>query len=226
MKWGLLGGTFDPIHIGHLRCAEEVRELFNLDRIIFIPAARPPHKSDGEISAFAHREQMVRLAIENNPHFDFSDVEHRRDGKSYSVDTVEYFLHQYPKDLEIYFIVGQDAFQAIQTWKDWEKLLVMCHFVVMTRPGYENRGLAGIVPASFSEAFTYRGKDQGFLGPQGYAIYFREVTFLDISSSRIRQQAEQGKSIQYLIPESIRHYLLQQGLYRSREGATDRKNLV
>jgi nicotinate-nucleotide adenylyltransferase len=216
MKWGLLGGTFDPIHVGHLRCAEEVREMFGLDRIVFIPAARPPHKSDGEISAFAHREQMVRLAIENNPHFACSDVENRREGHSYSIETVSYFQEQYPKDLDIYFVVGQDAFQAIQTWKEWERLLVMCHFVVMTRPGYENRGLAGIVPSSFAEKFTYREEDRRFLGPRGSSIYFREVSFLDISSSRIRQAVGEGRSIKYLVPDSVIHYLLQQGLYRCR----------
>lgn len=216
MKWGLLGGTFDPIHMGHLRSAEEVREMFGLNRIIFIPAARPPHKADGEISTFAHREQMVRLAIESNPHFDVSDVEHRREGKSYSIDTVEYFQQQYPNDLELFFIVGQDAFQAIQTWKNWERLLQMCHFVVMTRPGYENKGLAGIVPPAFAQEFVYREEDQGFVGPRGYAIYFREVTFLDISSSRIRQEAREGRSIQYLVPDSVRDYINRQGLYLQR----------
>jgi nicotinate-nucleotide adenylyltransferase len=213
MKWGLLGGTFDPIHLGHLRCAEEVREMFGLDRIIFIPAARPPHKADVEISTFAHREEMVRLALESNPHFDVSDVEQRRAGKSYSIDTVEYYQHQHPKDLELYFIVGQDAFQAIQTWKNWERLLEMCHFVVMTRPGFENRGLAGIVPAAFFDIFAYQESDQGFLGLRGYSIYFREVTFLDISSRGIRQEVREGRSIQYLVPDPVRHYINQQGLY-------------
>jgi len=212
MKWGLLGGTFDPIHIGHLRCAEEVRELFNLDRIVFIPTSRPPHKSDGEITAFPDREQMVRLAIENNPNFTCSNLEDQRQGTSYSVETVEHFQHKYP-GLDIYFIVGQDAFQAIQTWKDWERLLVMCHFVVMTRPGYESRGLEGIVPVSFADSFSYDLPEQGFRGPAGHYIYFQEVTFLDISSSHIRQQVGQGRSVKYLVPDSVGHYLLQQGLY-------------
>jgi len=213
MKWGLLGGTFDPIHIGHLRSAEEVRELFNLDRIIFIPASVPPHKSTAGISPFTHREQMVHLAIENNPYFSFSGVEKEREGKSYSVETIAYFQKKYGKDLEIYFIVGQDAFQAIMTWKDWERLLVMCHFVVMTRPGYEKKDLQGILPSSFADAFTYREEDRGFHGPGGYAVYFREVTFLDISSSRIRQLARQGRSTNYLVPDAVGRYFLQQGLY-------------
>lgn len=213
MKWGLLGGTFDPIHTGHLRCAEEVREMFGLDRVVFMPAARPPHKTHYEISAFTHREQMVRLAIADNPYFECSDVEEQREGRSYSIDTVSYFQEQYPHDLEIYYIVGQDAFQAIQTWKDWEKLLTLCHFVVMTRPGYENRSLAGIVPSAFAETFTYRKQDRGFRGPRGCSIYFREVTFLDISSSRIRQALGEGRSIRYLVPDPVIHYLSEQGLY-------------
>ena len=142
MKWGLFGGTFDPIHIGHLRCATEMLEIFALNRIIFVPASRPPHKLDGTITPFYHREQMIRLAIEENPAFSFSDVENRRDGVSYSVETVEYILDKYRlENLELYFILGQDAFHAIRTWKDWERLILLCNFAVMTRPGYVNQGL-------------------------------------------------------------------------------------
>ncbi|HOK05583.1 MAG TPA: nicotinate-nucleotide adenylyltransferase [Syntrophales bacterium] len=214
MKWGLLGGTFDPIHIGHLRCAEEVLEIFDLNRVIFVPAARPPHKIDGEITPFYHREQMVRLAIENNPSFSFSDVEKVRGGVSYSVETVEYILQRYMKNLELYFICGQDAFHAIQTWKDWRRLLLLCHFVVMTRPGYENRGLEAILPADFTRDFSYSPEKDGFLGPTGYYIFFREVTFLDIASGRIRKRVEEGKSITYLTPDPVRHYIINNGLYK------------
>ncbi|HQA82003.1 MAG TPA: nicotinate-nucleotide adenylyltransferase [Syntrophales bacterium] len=213
MKWGLLGGTFDPIHIGHLRSAEEVRELFGLDRVVFIPASVPPHKSDVGITAFSHRERMVRLAIEGNPYFFFSGVENEREGKSYSVETIAHFQNKYGKGLEIYFIVGQDAFQAIKTWKEWERLLKMCHFVVMTRPGYEKKDLQAILPPSFADNFSYRKEDQGFHGPAGYAVYFREVTFLDISSSRIRHLAGQGRSVSYLVPGAVNRYLLEQRLY-------------
>ncbi|MCX5820763.1 MAG: nicotinate-nucleotide adenylyltransferase, partial [Deltaproteobacteria bacterium] len=142
MKWGLFGGTFDPIHIGHLRCASEMLEIFDLNRIVFVPAARPPHKLNAAITPFYHREQMIRLAIEGNPAFSFSDVENRREKTSYSVETVEYVLDKYRlENLDLYFILGQDAFHAIRTWKDWERLLLMCHFAVMTRPGYGHRGL-------------------------------------------------------------------------------------
>jgi nicotinate-nucleotide adenylyltransferase len=215
MKWGLLGGTFDPIHTGHLRCAEEILEIFDLNRIIFIPASKPPHKIHGDITSFHHREQMITLAIEGNPVFSFSDVEKRRENTSYSVETVEYILKKYMEDLELYFILGQDAFHAIQTWKEWEKLLLLCNFVVMTRPGYENKGLEGILPASFSSRFTHDDQVKGFRGPTGHVIFFREVTFLDISSSDIRQRVKQGKSIKFLVPETIRHYIAKNSLYKN-----------
>jgi nicotinate-nucleotide adenylyltransferase len=214
MKWGLFGGTFDPIHLGHLRCAEEVLEIFDLNRIIFVPATRPPHKINAEISSFYHREQMIRLAIEENPSFSFSDVENQRKGISYSVDTVEYFLQKYIKDLDLYFILGQDAFHAIQTWKDWEKLLLLCNFVVMTRPGYENKGLSGIVTADFASQFKYDNQADGYRGPGGHIIFFRGVTFLDISASNIRQRVREGKSIKYLVPGAIRHYITKNSLYK------------
>jgi nicotinate-nucleotide adenylyltransferase len=214
MKWGLLGGTFDPIHLGHLRCAEEILEIFNLNRIIFTPASRPPHKIEADITSFFHREQMVRLAIEDNPSFSFSDVENQREGKSFSVSTIEYFLEKYLKQLELYFIVGQDAFHAIQTWKEWEKLLLLCNFVVMTRPDYENRGLTGIVPPDFAARFAYDDDLKGFKGPTGHIIFFRDVTFLDISASNIRQRARLGKSITYLVPDSVRHYIIKNQIYK------------
>jgi nicotinate-nucleotide adenylyltransferase len=216
MKWGLLGGTFDPIHMGHLRCAEEILEMFDLNRIIFVPASRPPHKLGAEITPFFHREQMVRLAIEDNPSFSFSDVENQREGKSYSVETIEYFLNRYLKDLELYFILGQDAFHAIQTWRDWNRLLLLCHMVVMTRPGYENKGLATILPEDFSSRFTYEEELDGYRGPTGHMIYFREVTFLDIASSNIRQRAKVSQSIAYLVPDAVRRYIVKNELYKTR----------
>jgi nicotinate-nucleotide adenylyltransferase len=215
MKWGLLGGTFDPIHVGHLRCAEEILEMFALNRIIVIPASKPPHKIDGHITSFYHREQMITLAIEENPVFSFSDVENKRENTSYSVETVEYILKKYMENLELYFILGQDAFHAIHTWKEWEKLLLLCNFVVMTRPGYEDRGLKPILPADFASQFIYDDSIQGFRGPTGHVIYFRGVTFLDISSSDIRERVKRGKSIKYLVPETVRHYITKNSLYKN-----------
>jgi nicotinate-nucleotide adenylyltransferase len=214
MKWGLLGGTFDPIHMGHLRCAEEILEMFDLNRILFIPASRPPHKINADITSFHHREQMIMQAIEGNPVFTYSDVEKRREEKSYSVETVDFILKKYMENLEVYFILGQDAFHAIHTWKDWDRLLLMCNFVVMTRPGYEDKGLKPILPPDFASLFTFDEKVKGFRGPSGHVIYFRGVTFLDISSSDIRQRVKNGKSIKYLVPEAVRHYVMKNTLYK------------
>ena len=214
MKWGLFGGTFDPIHFGHLRGAEEMLEIFNLNRIIFVPSSRPPHKLEAEITSFYHREQMIRLAIEGNVNFSFSEVENLRAGKSYSVETVEYILTKYMENLELYFIVGQDAFQAVTTWKDWEKLLLLCNFAVMTRPGYEDVKLDGVLPKDFAARFVYDKKIDGFKGPTGHAIYFRHVSFLDISSSRIREMVKADKSIRYLMPDIVRQYIFKNSLYK------------
>ncbi|PKN70172.1 MAG: nicotinate-nicotinamide nucleotide adenylyltransferase [Deltaproteobacteria bacterium HGW-Deltaproteobacteria-12] len=214
MKWGLLGGTFDPIHFGHLRAAEEMLRIFDLNRIIFMPSSRPPHKLEAAITSFYHREQMVRMAIEGNVSFSFSDVENLKAGKSYSVETVEHILNKYMENLELYFIIGQDAFQAITSWKDWEKLLLLCNFAVMTRPGYEQKGLAHILPADFASRFTYDQKVDGYQGPTGHVIYFRGVTFLDISSSRIRENVNAGQSIRYLVPDNVRNYIMKNSIYK------------
>ncbi len=214
MRWGLFGGTFDSIHFGHLRGAEEMLQLFNLNRIIFVPSSRPPHKLEAEISPFHHREQMIRLAIEENVNFSFSEVEKLRAGKSYSVETVEYILSKYMKDLELYFIVGQDAFQAVTTWKDWDRLLLLCNFAVMTRPGYDNMTLDEILPKTFASQFKYNQDTDGFDGPTGHAIYFRHVSFLDISSSRMRAMIKIGQSIRYLTPDKVRQYIAKHALYR------------
>jgi nicotinate-nucleotide adenylyltransferase len=215
MRWGLFGGTFDPIHIGHLRCASEMLEIFDLNRIIFVPAARPPHKLYAAITPFCHREQMVRLAIEGNPAFSFSDVENRREKTSYSVETVEYILDKHRlENLALYFILGQDAFHAIRTWKDWERILMLCHFAVMTRPGYGRRGLEETLGAEFASRFSYDENTRGFRGPTGQTIHFREVTFLDIASNNIRKRAKEGKDIRYLVADAVRHYIATNSLYK------------
>ena len=215
MKWGLFGGTFDPIHFGHLRAAQELIELLHLDRVIFIPAGLPPHKTERVITPFEQRLQMVRMAISGNDQFSFSDVENLRPGKSYSIDTVQYFLDSHHKGLELYFITGQDAFDAITTWREWEKLLSLCHFAVMTRPGYENKGLIHILPVEQASRFVYDKQNEIFKEPQGRGIYFRRTTFLDISSSDIRERVRTGQSVRYLTPGDVIRYIASNNLYGS-----------
>jgi nicotinate-nucleotide adenylyltransferase len=213
MKWGLFGGTFDPIHVGHLRCAEEVREIFDLDRIIFIPAARQPLKTDQDITPSADRARMIELAIHGNPAFALSDLEQQRGGTSYSIDTVKYFLANSPADLELYFILGQDAFRDIQQWKDWQELLKRCHFIVMTRPGYEADELPAIITEEIAKTYNYDNVSDGFTGPTKTSIYFRRLTFLEISSTDIRTRLSQQQSIRYLVPEAVYEYISTRELY-------------
>jgi len=216
MKWGLLGGTFDPVHLGHLRCSEEILELFDLDKIILIPASRQPLKAEKSVTPFVHRKEMVRLSIEGNASLSLSEMENEREGKSYSVDTVSHFLKNYKEITDLYFIVGQDAFQEIQLWKDWKRLLSLCNFVVMTRPGYETKGLADLFPPDFAAQFRYNMSLDGYEGPTGHFVFFRRLTFLDISSTDIRERVQRGASILYLVPDTVSDYIKKTSLYRQK----------
>jgi nicotinate-nucleotide adenylyltransferase len=214
MKLGLFGGTFNPVHFGHLRAALELTELLKLDRVVFIPAATPPHKETGGIASFEHRLQMLQLAVAGNDSFSISDVENLRPGKSYSIDTVRRFQEANDPGPELFFITGQDAFDAITTWHDWKNLLRLCHFAVMTRPGYENRGLPRILPPDVSGRYIYDAVGDVFQDSRGGSIFFRQTTFLDISSSEIRERIQQGRSVRYLTPDSVIRYMEAHGLYR------------
>jgi nicotinate-nucleotide adenylyltransferase len=214
MKWGLFGGTFNPVHFGHLRAAEELMTLLDLERVIFIPAASPPHKTERGMASFEHRLQMMQGAIAGNDFFSLSDVEGRRPGKSYSIDTVQYFLDSHDPGLELYFITGQDAFDAITTWQEWDKLLSLCHFAVITRPGYENKGLLQILPPDTAARYVYDEGNDIFKNPQGRSVFFRRTTFLDISSSHIREKIQQGQSVRYMNPDKVVRYIEANQLYR------------
>lgn len=220
MKRGLMGGTFDPVHFGHLRCAQEILELFDLEEVIFIPTARPALKTQDDIAVYSHREKMVRLAIEGNPSFTFSGIEQERKGKSYTIDTVRHFRAESAGAQEIYFIMGRDAFLDIRRWKDWEKLLMMCNFVIMTRPGTPVGELEDALPADYAARFRYDEETDGFVGPDGTALFFRRVTLLDISSSDIRRRVQGGHSIRYLVPDRVEQYIVEHGLYLAGERST------
>ena len=211
MKWGLFGGTFDPVHFGHLRCAQDILETLSLDRICFVPASRPPLKHRADVIPFENRLEMVRLAIADNPAFEVSEIEARRNGISYSIDTVRQFIHE--KQTEPYFIFGQDAFVDIQKWKDWEAFITLCHFVVMTRPGYNAAQLEPALPSGLAAQFRFNADKNAYSGPTGTSIHFCRVTFLDISSTDIRQRIKGGQSVRYLLPDRVRHYILDNKLY-------------
>ncbi|CCO07907.1 nicotinate-nucleotide adenylyltransferase [Desulforamulus hydrothermalis] len=194
----LMGGTFDPIHYGHLVVAEEVRQKFNLPKVLFIPAARPPHKTDQDITDATHRVNMVRLAVASNPYFAVSTLEVARQGLSYTIDTVRQIKQLYQTE-KIYFITGADAVLQIINWKEAAQLLSMCTFIAATRPGYNLNNLQSSL-ASLPQDIIER-------------ILPLEVPALSISSSDIRQRVREGRSIKYLLPEAVEAYIFKNRLY-------------
>jgi nicotinate-nucleotide adenylyltransferase len=211
MRLGLFGGTFNPIHLGHLRAAEEVCESFTLDRLLFIPAARPPHKNAAAVTPFAVRLEMVRLAVADHEQFEVSDIENQRPERSYSIDTLRWFRQEYGPAADIFFIVGLDAMLEIDTWREYQGLFHLCHFIVLDRPGYEFEDLGRLL----CQKLACRADPDGqvFRHPGGQQIYLRAITRLDISSTQIRRLAAQGRSLRYLLPETVRRYILKNKLY-------------
>lgn len=213
-KIGLFGGTFNPIHFGHLRSAEEIYELFALQNVIFIPAADPPHKNKGNIVPAPCRARMVKLAIADNPHFSLSLIELRRKGKSYSIETISYFRRRLGQRGQLYFILGLDAFLEISTWKDYQTLFQLCNFVIMTRPGFEKKFSANYLPVELKNCFCYDKKLRGFIHESGFGVFPREITGMDISSTMIREKVAKGQSIKYLLPAGVEEYIYRHKLYQ------------
>jgi nicotinate-nucleotide adenylyltransferase len=216
MKLGIFGGTFDPIHWGHLRSAEEVSETFGLDRVYFIPASIPPHKRGQTQTPANDRLNMVRLAVGRNPRFAVSTIELKRAGVSYSVDTLREFASHLKKDDSLHFIIGLDAFREIGTWKDFRELFPLCNFIVTSRPGSkENDPLKG-TGVAVKKLFCYDSRKRNYRHRSGTRVYFIELTDIAISASEIRALVKQGKSIRYLVPSAVERYIKRRGLYRSR----------
>lgn len=216
MKTGILGGTFDPIHLAHLRIAEEVREACGLDEVLFIPAAIPPHKAQGGASPFADRLAMVQAAITDNPAFRASDLEARRTGKSFSVDTLEILRDADPHG-ERYFIVGLDSFRDIASWKDYPRLFELAHLVVTARPGVDLPDPMTALPVAVQSDFCYDDQLKKLRHRCGNTVIFLEETRLDISSTLIRGKVAAGASIRYLVPPVVANYIADHGLYRRAE---------
>jgi len=205
----LFGGTFDPIHIGHLRSAQEICEAFHLARLIFVPAAVPPHKPAHPVADADHRVQMVRLAINGNPLFELSDIEIRRQGTSYSIETVSHFRRLLEEQVRLFFIMGADAFCEMETWKDYRRLLTLCDFIVITRP--ESNPLHASVLAT--EPFREIDPRRRFRHPSGSTLYLHEVTPIGVSSTQVRTAVAEGRSIAYLVPQNVANYIEREGLY-------------
>jgi nicotinate-nucleotide adenylyltransferase len=214
MKTGILGGTFNPIHLAHLRIAEEVREACGLDRVLFIPAADPPHKTIAENVSFHHRLAMVEAATADHPQFEVSDLESRRDGKSFSVDTLEILKQQSPDD-ERYFIIGGDSFRDLPSWKNVPRILELTHLVVTARPGVDFTDPLTALPVAVRKDFCYDNQSFTMQHKSGNRVIFLSETRMDISSTQIRQKVASQASIRYLVSEPVASYITTHGLYRT-----------
>ncbi len=216
MKTGIIGGTFNPIHLAHLRIAEEVRLACGLDRVLFMPAAIPPHKSLADDIPFVHRYAMVEAAVADNPYFSACDLEARRPGKSYSVATLEILHTQFSED-EFYFIIGMDSYRAIDTWKDYSRLFQLTNLVVAARPGHAGDDPLALLPVVIRGQFCYDKQSNVLRHKSGNRVIFLQETFLDISSTRIRRQVAEHGSIRYLVPSVVDDYICRHTLYGFRE---------
>ncbi len=219
MRLGLFGGTFDPVHCGHLRSAEEVREAFALDQVRFVPCGVPPHRSNRPGAAAHHRLEMVRLAVAEKPGLGVSDVEVTRTGVSYSIDTVRHFAAGLDAKDGLYWILGLDAFLLLGSWKDWRELLALTHVIVTSRPGFGDELPYEKIPVVVREAFCYDplhfdGTVRfGFRNEFGKEILFKRLTDLPVSASAIRELLGKGKSIRDLVPAEVQRYVKEQHLY-------------
>lgn len=214
---GVMGGTFDPVHLGHLRVAEEAVEALSLDTLLFVPAAIPPHKSGKKILPFEHRWQMLRLATEPHSRFKASDVEMRLPGKSYTVVTLQKLSECYAGAAQLFFVVGLDAFLEMDTWWHFHELFELARMVVLRRPGYQESEMSGFLRDRVSALYTYSARESCYRHPQLLPVHYLNNTWLDISSTRIRQLVKEGKSVRYLVLPEVMHYIHENRLYRGEE---------
>ncbi len=201
---GIMGGTFDPIHYGHLIGAEEARFRFGLEKVIFMPCGQPPHKKDYPVTPARHRLAMVLLATASNPYFQVSTEEIERPGPSYTIDTIRSYRERFGEALDLYFITGADAILEILTWKENTELIRLTRFIGITRPGYDLTALNQRLPPSYLER-----------------IDILEIPTIDISSTQLRQRVCTGEPIRYLTPDPVRDYIAKEGLYRNANQKTE-----
>ena len=213
---GVFGGTFDPIHLGHLRCAEEAREQLGLDHILFVPAADPPHKTDRSVTAAHHRLAMVKLAAAGNSRFRVSNIEIERRGPSYTVDTLRSLRLRLGPTARLTLLLGLDAFREIGTWKDPATLFTLTDLAVWSRPPSEPRRPLALLPVAARRDFCYAKDQTTLIHRTGTRIQFLTVTALDISASDIRQRLRRGQSVRYLLAPAVERYVTREGLYRGR----------
>jgi nicotinate-nucleotide adenylyltransferase len=212
MRVGILGGTFNPIHLGHLRATEEVREALRLDLVYFVPTAIPPHKPADELAASEHRLAMVKLATKGNRYFMVSDVEIRRAGRSYTIDTVRHFISTLRAPCTLFLLMGGDAFADLETWKDADELTRICSIAVHSRPGRNETELPSASLAALKH-FGYIKQNNDYVHPSGQTLTFVDTTILPISATLIREKLRRHLSVRYFTPGDVVDYIARHGLY-------------
>lgn len=212
MRIGLLGGSFNPIHNAHLRIAEEAQHACRLDKVLFIPAADPPHKPLAGDVSFENRSTMVRMAIAGRPDFEMSTIEAERGGKSYSIDTIRIFLERLPGD-DLFFIIGGDSFLEIGSWHRYAEIFRTCNLIVVERPGCAVVNPIDALPDAVRGEFTIDGETGLLTHQSGSTIYFITGSPLELSSTEIRRLAAAGADITRYVPPDVAAYISQQRIY-------------
>lgn len=220
MRLGIFGGSFNPIHNGHLAIANQVCEKLQLHRVLFIPTGEPPHKRDQSLAPAKDRYEMVRLAIAGTPSFDISDIEVQRRGKSYSIDTIRELRRQYGPTAKLYFLIGLDAFLDFPSWKEPEALLHACRFVVISRPGQSFQSLARLSMLPTLDPHALAQLDAGNMTrwdiaiPSCPGIICLPLPPSAISASDIRQRVQRKAALANVLPPSVESYILQHHIYQ------------
>ncbi len=213
MKLGLFGGTFNPIHCGHIKAAEEIIKMIELDKVCFIPSNIPPHKEENELADANQRFKMVELAISGKHKFGISDCEISKKEKCYTVDTLKHFKEKFPAH-ELYFIVGHDTFNPIQTWKDYKDLFELSNFIVISRPGFSDED--DELPLAIKDDFRYYREESEikyFKHKSSNLLIKTQIKGLEVSSSEIRELIKSKKSLKELVPLPVERYILKNNLY-------------
>jgi nicotinate-nucleotide adenylyltransferase len=214
-----MGGAFNPVHLGHLRAAEEMAARYSLDAVCFMPAAIPPHKGERDLAPFADRLRMVELAIRGRQGFCASDLEARLSGPSYTVNTLRSLKDALPEGAALFFLVGFDSFQKVGQWKSSRELFTLASFAVNIRPGAKRSSpgsrprLAGILKGLFGRDPVWDPASEAFRMEGCLPVHFFEGSRLAISSTGLRRRLAAGESVRYLVPDSVLAYLARKGLY-------------
>lgn len=217
MKLGVFGGTFDPIHLGHLRVAEEACAALGLDRLLFIPAKVPPHKKRDDLSDARTRLALVRAGVRGNPRFRVSDMELRREGPSYTVDTLRLLREGRQRPERLWFLLGCDAFREIDTWHRYEEIFALADLAVLRRPPDD-----ALPPPPRGMTGEFEPIEGGYRHRSGHEVRFLRVSALDISASEVRRALKEGRSIRYWVPEPVRRALERARDAGSRSGPCQR----